>query len=208
MGAAGDVEERLRRVEAQLEQSAPVQDAATESADLELPDDSQHLADDTSFISNGTGHDHSPIHMDIAVTSSPRSLTISQQTATPLDDEVATVANKSLKIWFQNHHPYFPIIHEPSLRHVSDATSPRYELVWKAMTAAAILDQQEIPQWERTIAEQARDQVLVHGMKISSLQSVQALLILSNHYYSQGDLTQFWNIMAICKKYAFRYREG
>lgn len=41
MEAVGDVEARLRRVEAQLQQSAPIQDAAAEAADLELPDDSQ-----------------------------------------------------------------------------------------------------------------------------------------------------------------------
>ena len=37
-------------------------------------------------------------------------------------------------------------------------------------------------------------------MKISSLHSVQALLITSIYYYAEGSLTKYWNLLAVCKR--------
>ncbi|KAJ3546939.1 hypothetical protein NM208_g1750 [Fusarium decemcellulare] len=193
-----DVQERLKRVEVHLEQSRPIPFLTSGSTSASLSDESGHFAPvDSPAVSGETEQNHSPTHgAEVACPNTP----MEWQTPATSDELLFAVANRSLKFWFQIYHPWFPIIHECSLHEVSSSTSPRYELVWKALTAVVILHQVNAPFWERNIAEQLREQVMQRGLNNSSLQSIQALLILSNYYYTLGCMTQFWNILATCKK--------
>ena len=110
------------------------------------------------------------------------------------------LANEATQTWFDRYHSWFPILHQASFPEVSASTSPHLELVWKAMTAVVIMDQAEAPPWKKMIATQLRDQVMRQSFTMCSLQSVQALLILSNHFYAIGRFTEFWNSMSVCKR--------
>ncbi|KAM5349016.1 hypothetical protein ACJ41O_008839 [Fusarium nematophilum] len=198
----GDVQDRLRKVEAHLEQRSPGQfTTAGSTATASSVDDNIHLVSDYSApVAGDMDRDQSPSYL--AEAASQSSVAGYQTPTSSPDGLLFSLANRSLKIWFRNYHPWFPIIHQSSLQDISGSTDPRYELVWKALTAVVTFDQVDIPHWERALAEQMRDQVMLQGLRDSSLQSIQALLILSNHYYAEGSLTQFWNMLAICKKSA------
>ncbi|KAL1852840.1 hypothetical protein Daus18300_012003 [Diaporthe australafricana] len=198
--AAGDVQERLKRVEVHLEQSSPVPFRTSGSTAASPSDESGHFAPvDSPAPSGETEQDQPPAYGGAEATCS--NAPMEWQTTPAMSDELLfAVANRCLKSWFQIYHRWFPIIHECSLHEVSSSTSPRYELVWKALTAVVVLDQVNAPFWEQNMAEQLREQVMQRGLDTSSLQSIQALLVLSNYYYTQGCMTKFWNILAICKK--------
>lgn len=110
-------------------------------------------------------------------------------------------AHETFRIWFQSYHPWFPILHHGSFQGLSTFESSDQELVYKAVTALIIFDQAESLPWHHERVAELRDQVLLQSFATSSLQSVQALLVLSNHFYTSGKLAEFWNVLAICKRY-------
>lgn len=111
-----------------------------------------------------------------------------------------TLTEKSIETWFDQYHPWFPVVHEDTTKHGLRYNTPRYYYVMKAISIVVVDDDEHASPQERQIADRMRDQVMHHGMTVASLQSVQALLILSNYYYNRGELFQFWNVLAMCQR--------
>ena len=118
-----------------------------------------------------------------------------------------TVLNELCNTWFEKYHPWFPILHQPSLLEALQTypaiDTSTHQLVIKAIVAVTVLYCRTAPstpsqsqQWSGTL----RDRVIMDAMKQVSLQSVQALLVLSNLDYGGGQAHQFWNLMALCKR--------
>lgn len=120
----------------------------------------------------------------------------------PIISELCTV-------WFENYHPWFPILHQPSLLEAVQA-SPDLEscdrtLVIKAIAATTMCHCQSYPTTTANRQEWAdafRESVLLEALGDWSLRSIQALLILSLIDSGSGRVTKFWSIMAVCKRYA------
>lgn len=197
--SAENVEARLRKVEAQLEREShahprPINHTDRGSTASASPLDGPMIDPDA----------WGPSPAEVDQTRSPSYLdsvdVVSQDiTATP-ELLLAPTADKWLAIWVQKYQPWFPILHQGSMCGVSGSVDPRYALAWKAVTAVVVLSQEEPPHWEQRAAEQMARDVVLQGLTVSSLQTVQALLIISNHYYANGNHTEFWNILAMCKK--------
>lgn len=188
----------MRKVEAQLEegrsQSSPIsrteRGATISASSLDEP------SMDADFLA--------PPPVDVAQTRSPsclesREANLDDTTIAP-DGLPAMTTERSLILWVEKYHPWFPILHPVSIASGTGSSDPRYALVRKAVTAVVALDQAEIPVRERRAAEQMARDVLLEGLSTSSLQTVQALLIVSNYHYASGNHTEFWNILAICKR--------
>lgn len=108
--------------------------------------------------------------------------------------------------WFERYHPWFPILHQPSLlaslERWPDLSQPELR-VCKAIVAIIVKDGPIGPytidqriQW----ADQLYEQVILESMSELCLQSIQALLILTNSEYGSGRPSQFWNLVALCKR--------
>lgn len=110
------------------------------------------------------------------------------------------IIEKSVMTWFDKFHPCFPIVHEDSTRRALRLNNSRYYYILKAISAVVIYDDDHATPQDRQAAGRMRDEVMHHGMTAASLQSIQALLILSNHYYTHGHLVQFWNVLAMCQR--------
>jgi hypothetical protein len=117
------------------------------------------------------------------------------------------MVNKLCDEWFHRYHPWFPILHKPSLfealRTTPNVEASSHGLPIKAIVAVTITHCQTYPasaeerqQWSTHL----RDKVVMEAMSQLSLQSIQALLILSNLDYGLGKSSQFWNLIALCKR--------
>ncbi|KAK7578415.1 hypothetical protein V3481_014262 [Fusarium oxysporum f. sp. vasinfectum] len=133
-------------------------------------------------------------------TTSPGNTIVESPLISVPEESLFTLANSSLTTWFSKYHPWFPIIHEKSLGQISSSTSYRYSLVWKAILVVVVLGHNNVSSSERNLVEHVRDNVMLQGFSMLSVQSIQGLLILSNYYLVEGSQAQFWNILAICKK--------
>lgn len=110
------------------------------------------------------------------------------------------VVERSVMTWFDRYHPCFPIVHEDSTKRAVHMNNSRYHHILKAIAVVVVHDDDHSRPQERQAVDRMRDEVMQHGMTVASLQSVQALLVLSNHYYTHGQLFQFWNILAMCQR--------
>jgi hypothetical protein len=117
--------------------------------------------------------------------------------------------NELCNAWFERYHPWFPILHKLSvLGTLQDeaplAESPIY-IVIKAIVSVTILhwcSSNPLSQEERKrLSEQLREQVILQSISNLSLQSLQAVLIVTNIDYGAGKLSEFWNLVALCKRY-------
>lgn len=110
-------------------------------------------------------------------------------------------------IWFQKYHPWFPILHQPSLtaslQNLEGLETLSQYLLVKAICAvtlfhyeSSLVEADEIKQW----SENLRNEVYSQSLTQIDLQSVQALLIISNLEFGEGRFEQFWNLIALCKR--------
>lgn len=118
------------------------------------------------------------------------------------------IVNELCGIWFERYHPWFPILHQPSLWETLQTSdnldkSSSY-IVVSAIVAVTIAHSQllsttpgERLRWSAAL----RDKVIIEAIGKLSLQSIQALLILSNLEYGAGKPNKFWNLIALCKRY-------
>lgn len=117
------------------------------------------------------------------------------------------VLSELCSIWFKRYHPWFPILHQPSLtaslQNLEGSEALREYLTVKAICAVTLTHYEsplvsagERRQW----SESLRESVCYRAMQQLSLQSVQALLIISNLEYGDGRFEQFWNVIALCKR--------
>ncbi|KAJ5613290.1 hypothetical protein N7510_006484 [Penicillium lagena] len=125
------------------------------------------------------------------------------------------VLSELCSIWFKKYHPWFPILHQPSLtaslQNLEGSKTLGHYLVVKAICAVTLIHYEshlvgshERQHWSGTL----RDNVSSQALKSCSLQSVQALLILSNLEYGEGRFEQFWNLIALCKRMASQLGYG
>lgn len=112
-------------------------------------------------------------------------------------------------IWFQKYHPWFPILHQPSLtaslQNLEGLETLNQYLLVKAICAVTLFHYEsplvgadELKQW----SENLRNEVYSQSLAQINLQSVQALLIISNIEFGEGRFEQFWNLIALCKRFA------
>lgn len=117
------------------------------------------------------------------------------------------VLSELCSIWFKKYHPWFPILHQPSLttslQHLESLESSNQYLVIKAICAVTLVHYEsplvsidERKQWSNSLC----DAICCQALKQVSLQCLQALLILSNLDYGEGRFEQFWNLIALCKR--------
>lgn len=123
-----------------------------------------------------------------------------RSTLIPSDSLAQILTERSTETWFTRYHPWFPIVHEDTIKHGLRYNTPRYQNVLKAITAVVVDDDELSSLQDKQVAKRMRDEVMHHGMTAASLQSIQALLVLTNYYYNRGELFQFWNVLAMCQR--------
>ncbi|KAJ5596529.1 hypothetical protein N7450_002987 [Penicillium hetheringtonii] len=117
------------------------------------------------------------------------------------------VLSELCAIWFKRYHPWFPILHQPSLiaslQQLKSSKDLDQSLAVKAICVVTLphyesplVSLDERNQWSASL----RDSICCQALKQVSLQSLQALLILSNLDYGEGRFEQFWNLIALCKR--------
>lgn len=122
----------------------------------------------------------------------------------PLSHQAVT---ELCRVWFEKYHRFFPILHQPSftqlLTQTDNVASSRYGLVAQAIIAVTLQhssllveDAIQRQQWQ----EQLCTAVVVDCIRTSSLQSIQALLVLSSLQYGEGKFMQSWNFLAMARR--------
>jgi len=128
------------------------------------------------------------------------------------ESELESISSSILKdlcnAWFERYHPWFPILHKLSvlgaIENTVSLTEPPISIVLKAIVAVAL------PHWclsnplsreaRSRISEKFRKQVIIQAISNLSLQSLQAVLIVTTIDYGAGRLSEFWNLVALCKR--------
>ncbi|KAF2731017.1 hypothetical protein EJ04DRAFT_554997 [Polyplosphaeria fusca] len=136
---------------------------------------------------------------------SPRSLRCSPSDFDPLS---ATILSELCTAWFAKYHSWFPILHQPTLLEILQSTpilsgTVQY-IVFKAIAAVTIphsyhsdsLTNDQRRQW----SDDLHGQVVMEAISQLSLQSLQAVLILTIRDYGAGRLSEFWNLIALAKR--------
>jgi len=120
--------------------------------------------------------------------------------------------NDLCSVWFERYHPWFPILHKLSVLDTIQSTESLADspllMVLKAIVAVTL------PHWSLTnplseeqrkkLSEQFRKQLILHSISGLSLQSLQAVLIVTIIDFGAGRLSEFWNLVALCKRYDTR----
>ncbi|RDL37437.1 Uncharacterized protein BP5553_04870 [Venustampulla echinocandica] len=111
--------------------------------------------------------------------------------------------------WFERYHSWFPILHKLSLlEEVENNAAPLVDsplsIVLKAIVAVTL------PHWclsnppnreqRLELSTQFRNEVIMQAIGSLSLQSLQAILIITNIDYGAGKLSEFFNLLALCKR--------
>lgn len=144
--------------------------------------------------------------MDPASPASQRSL---NNTVTDIGSLSKATLYGLCNAWFERYHPWFPILHKLSIlntvQHISVpfCDSP-LSLVHKAIVAVTL------PHWclsnpltreqRQELSTKFRNEVIMQAIGNLSLQSLQAVLIITNLDYGAGKLSEFWNLVALCKR--------
>ncbi|KAF2476285.1 uncharacterized protein BDR25DRAFT_64879 [Lindgomyces ingoldianus] len=136
---------------------------------------------------------------------SPRSFRCSPSDFDPLS---ANILNELCGAWFEKYHPWFPILHQPSLLEVLQTSpilgSTVHYIVFKAIAAVTIPHSYHSDsltnEQRRQCSDDLRSQVLMEAISQLSLQSLQAVLILTIRDYGAGRISEFWNLVALAKR--------
>lgn len=139
--------------------------------------------------------------------STPGAVVNTSQTESYLDEDAVPLpgdwetlfVTESVNTWFEKCHQWFTILHERATKHAARRSDARYIHIFKAIVAVVSADDHASPQVS-SISARMRDDVIRHGLGAASLRSMQSLLILTNHFYSRGELIQFGNVLAICQR--------
>ena len=120
-----------------------------------------------------------------------------------------TILAEFLNTWFSDYYRWIPILHKPSLLDTLDTRyiidSPSY-IILKAITAVTVTDTQRTRlsrfsgEDRQRLALSFRCQVIMEAMGSLSLQSLQALLVITILDYGAGKFSDFWNLVALCKR--------
>lgn len=117
------------------------------------------------------------------------------------------VVTELVTVWFERYHAWFPILHQPSLMEALEVyTTPEAcdrWLVINAIVATTVEHCHSRPSTPSQMIETQKNlkqAVILGALGRQSLRSMQALLIISIIEYGSGQLTSFWNLIAICKR--------
>ncbi|KAF2438832.1 hypothetical protein P171DRAFT_436741 [Karstenula rhodostoma CBS 690.94] len=143
----------------------------------------------------------------IATTVDPRQLGPLQ-----FDPLWPSVLDELCAVWFEKYHPWFPILHQPSLLEAlqasADVKETPYLPILKAIVAVTIIKdfRSEGPSKERChqISDELRNQVVMEAINNLSLGPLQAVLILCILEYGAGRLKEHWNLVALAKRMAIQ----
>ncbi|PVH93907.1 hypothetical protein DM02DRAFT_573723 [Periconia macrospinosa] len=154
-----------------------------------------------SSPSNRSSHDTSPISPRTGAEGAP-------YLTTEFDPLSAVVLEELCTEWFEKYHSWFPILHQPSLLEVLQASpvlsSTEHYIVLKAIVAVTIINtyqSESLTEEQRgRLSSDLRSQVVMQAISHLSLQSLQAVLIIALRDYGKGMLTEFWNLIALAKR--------
>lgn len=115
---------------------------------------------------------------------------------------------QSCRLWFEEYHAWFPLMHQQTLMRclegfttISDTGRP---LVFQAVTAAtlgSIGHQGLMAEDIKTLRRSLKNTTILAALNSPSLDSIQALLVLSMLQYGNSCLTEAGNMLAMCRKY-------
>lgn len=115
------------------------------------------------------------------------------------------------RIWFEQYHSWFPILHQPTIldscQQFFDQTNEAVSLVLKSIAAVVIPTQPLPPHFNEAKRQKGllamEDDIMLAAFHNLSLQSLQALLILTIPVFGSGRMAEFYNLMALCKRQDF-----
>jgi hypothetical protein len=115
---------------------------------------------------------------------------------------------QSCRLWFEEYHAWFPLMHQETLARclegfttMSDTGRP---LVFQAITAATLEStsrQNLMTEDAKALRNSLKDTTILAALNSPSLDSIQALLVLSMLQYGNSCLTEAGNLLAMCRKY-------
>jgi len=115
---------------------------------------------------------------------------------------------QSCRLWFEEYHAWFPLMHQQTLMRclegfttISDTGRP---LVFQAVAAAtlgSISHQDLMAEDVGTLRSSLKNITILAALNSPSLDSIQALLVLSMLQYGNSCLTEAGNLLAMCRKY-------
>lgn len=139
----------------------------------------------------------------------PASLINVDNIASGVETLSAPILAELLDTWFSDYYRWIPILHKPSLLDTLHTpylkASPLY-IVLKAIIAVTVTDAQKtclsrVGDEDRLrLALSFRCQVVLEAMGSLSLRSLQALLVITILDYGAGEVSAFWNLVALCKR--------
>ncbi|KAM5383363.1 hypothetical protein ACJZ2D_002056 [Fusarium nematophilum] len=109
-------------------------------------------------------------------------------------------------IWFDRCHSYFPILHQPTTLSLCENDSQPgtpASLILDAIavvmfsTRQAQLDNGSDPE---PFIRQVTDEIILASISHLSFQKLQALLLVTLTEYGNGRMTEFWNLISLCKR--------
>ena len=198
-----DVEVHLRAPERPLEEHQAVQpngDVVSEAAFPHHLSTSVEVGRGIGFDARGEEALRSPSNYD-----SRQSHVVSN--GSNLEPLSYPVVLELCKVWFRKYHRFFPVLHQPSvnqlLRTTNDYATSTRGLVMQAIVTIT-LQHSELLRGETLQRRQWQEQLgatlVIECIKTPSLQSVQALLILSILQYGEGRSMQSWNFLAMARR--------
>jgi hypothetical protein len=124
------------------------------------------------------------------------------------------VLSELLDAWFIDYYRWIPILHKPSLMDTIQNVHPLQEsplyIVFKAITAVTVTDTHRTrlnglsDHGRQRLVLYFRRQVVEEAMGRLSLQSLQALLIITIFDYGAGRFSESWNLVSLCKGMAMQ----
>ncbi|KAL3482505.1 hypothetical protein BJX99DRAFT_252757 [Aspergillus californicus] len=103
-------------------------------------------------------------------------------------------------LWNEHYSCWFPIIHHTFFDPTEQA-NPQHKILWKAMKAAVTLRVDALANdYRRALSRWLQDEVTAKAMSNFSLNSIQALLVICNLGYGEGETDRFLSLMAICQR--------
>ncbi len=125
-----------------------------------------------------------------------------------LDDPLAfPVIQELCGVWFQRYHRWLPILHRPTFMQVLESTDTvrfsNYALVVEAIVAITLPNSRIITTSasdQERLRAQLTSSVILRCIDTQSVQSAQALLMLSVFHYGEGNFARSWNLLAMARR--------
>jgi len=156
-------------------------------------------------------HQWSNGNQDAALTASPINV---EDIAAGKETLGLPVLSELLDEWFTDYHRWIPILYKPPLMATLQNFHPLQEspiyIVFKTITAVTLTDpystrlNQLSDDDRQQLTLSFRAQVVMQAIECLTLQSFQALLIITILDYGAGKFSGCWDLVAICKRMAMQ----